>query len=62
MKMNEDLIIKVKKELSQNYKLTMRRYEFLKTMNIEHRPWNYAEVVGSWDEAILQYDKSSFRN
>ena len=54
--MNQELTDRILRELSNNERLTMRRYKFLKTMPKPLRPIEYAETLQSWEEAIKQFN------
>lgn len=58
VQLDQQIVEKVLRDLKSSIPITMKRFEMLKNIAKEQRPWNHEEVVKSWEEAIRQYNKT----
>lgn len=56
--MEQQLIERIKKECESDFKMTMRRFKFLKSMPKSMRPIDHLETVVAWQTAIDSFNNN----
>lgn len=58
IRIDQQIVHKVFRDCQNSYKITLRRFEMLKNIAKDQRPWNHQEVVNSWQTGINQYKQT----